>query len=195
MWASPSHGRKHCIVSVYAIHWNTSTTSSHLCPQIRGNHWKHTAVGFSVPSLYMLCFPVFSLVFSVDPDGFLQQWLGVHQNVPSVSVSASNSSSSSWCSASFQVKVSEKRQHLKITWHILTSYQEYIDIISTISWDKPLRRMDWGESPGTNNIDSWELSVRLCVPLAACCHFPLSYTVQHCLYTCWNLQVLIISPY
>ena len=164
-----------------SVNWNT--TSSHLFPQIQVNHLQHTAGG--------ICFPVdvvFLMIFSVDPDCFLS--MGFHPTLAttwiltsgrSLRVSqcqpASNSSSSSWCSASFQVKVSEKRQHLKITWHILRSSSEKTG----------------GEPRGTNNIKFWKLSVRLCVPFAACCHLRLSYTAQHCLYICWNLQVLRIS--
>ena len=131
-------------------------------------------------------FPI--MIFRVDPDCFLSKiWIPSYGNdldsirtfSPCQPVSASNSSSSSWCSASFQVKVSEKHQHLKITCNIK-------NILRSSS------EKNGGEPPGTN-IDFWELSRRLCVPLAACCHLRLSYTAQHCLYMCWNLQVLSIS--
>lgn len=110
---------------------------------------------------------MFSMIFRVDPDCFLSKiWIPSYGNdldsirtfSPCQPVLASNSSSSSWCSASFQVKVSEKHQHLKITCNI-----KYIKNILRSSSEK-----NGGEPPGTN-IDFWELSVRLCVPLAVTC--------------------------
>ena len=107
---------------------------------------------------------MFSMIFRVDPDCFLSKiWIPSYGNdldsirtfSPCQPVSASNSSSSSWCSASFQVKVSEKHQHLKITCNIK-------NILRSSS------EKTGGEPPGTN-IDFWELSVRLCMPLAVTC--------------------------